>query len=172
MTEPMAPADLATRLNSVERRLAEHAAAGPPPGLTDPVPGEEERWEAGQVWAHLAEFPAYWTAQIRSLLDRRAAGDEEPIPFGRSRTDPSRGAAIERDRHLDPEALFARVTGDVTAAAAALAALPGEAWTAIGLHPRLGPMTLPQIVERFLVGHLEEHADQLDLLRTRASPER
>lgn len=169
MTGPMAPAGIAARLDDVQRRLAEHAAFGPPPGLTDPVPGEEERWEAGQVWAHLAEFPAYWTAQIRSLLDRRSAGDPEPIPFGRTRADPSRAAAIERDRHLDPEALFARVTGDVTAAAAALAAIPSDAWAVVGLHPRLGPMTLPQIVERFLVGHLEEHADQLDLLRTRSA---
>ena len=169
MTDPMAPAGFAARLDGVQRRFAEHAASGPPPGLTDPVPGEEERWEAGQVWAHLAEFPAYWTAQIRSLLDRRAAGEPEPIPFGRTRADPSRGAAIERDRHLDPDALFARVTADVKAAAAALAALPADAWTTIGLHPTLGPMTLPQIAERFLVGHLEEHADQLDLLRTRSA---
>jgi hypothetical protein len=28
---------------------------------------------------------------------------------------------------------------------------------------------MPQILERFLVGHLEEHADQLDLLRTRGA---
>lgn len=169
MTEPMAPADLAARLDAVQRRLAEHAASGPPPGLTDPVPGEEERWEAGQVWAHLAEFPAYWTAQIRSLLERRASGVPEPIPFGRTRADPSRGAAIERDRHLDPPALFARVTADVGAAASALAELPATAWAAIGMHPTLGTMTLAQIVERFLVGHLEEHADQLDLLRTRGT---
>ncbi len=38
----------------------------------------------------------------------------------------------------------------------------------MGAHPRLGDMPLAQIVEEFVVGHLEEHADQLDLLRERA----
>jgi hypothetical protein len=167
MSEPMAADPYLERLRAVRRRLAEHAAEGPPPGLTDPVPGEEERWEAGQVWAHMAEFPGYWLGQIRSLLDRRHAGAAEPIPFGRTRADPTRGAAIERDRFTDPAALLARVTADLEAADAELVRLPSEAWSAVGLHPTRGPMTLPEIVERFIVGHLEEHADQLDLLRGR-----
>jgi hypothetical protein len=164
MTGPM---DYAARLRTVQQRLAEHAAAGPPPGLTDPVPGEEERWQAGQVWAHMAEFPAYWLTEIRSLLARRADGEAEPIPFGRTRADPRRNAAIERDRHIDPVALLARVDADVDEAAAELDRLSPESLVAVGLHPSLGQMTLPEILERFLVGHLEEHADQLDLLRSR-----
>ena len=167
MSGPMAPYPHLERLRAVRRRLAEHAAAGPPPGLTDPVPGEEERWEAGQVWAHLAEFPGYWLAQIRALLDRRASGAHEPIPFGRTRADPTRAAVIERDRHADPARLLSHVTADLEAAETDLARLPTDAWNAVGLHPTLGPMTLPQILERFVVGHLEEHADQLDLLRRR-----
>lgn len=167
MTGPMAPDPYLERLQVVRRRLAEHAALGPPPGLTDPVPGEEERWEAGQVWAHLAEFPGYWLTQILALLDRRASGAPEPIPFGRTRADPTRGAAIERDRHTDPAALLARVTADLAAAESELKRLPAGAWNAVGLHPTIGPMTLPQVLERFVIGHLEEHADQLDLLRGR-----
>ena len=167
MTGPMAPEPYLERLHAVRRRLAEHAASGPPPGLTDPVPGEEERWEAGHVWAHLAEFPGYWVGQIRALLGRRASGAPEPIPFGRTRADPTRGAAIERDRHADPAALLARVMTDLGVAEAELERLPADAWHAVGLHPTLGSMTLPQILERFVVGHLEEHADQLGLLRSR-----
>lgn len=159
--------DYVSRLRAVQNRLAKHVAAGVPSGLTDPVPGEEERWEAGQVWAHMAEFPAYWLGEIRSVLRRKAAGEAEPIPFGRTRADPRRNAAIERDRHTDPAALLARVTDEVDDAARELAQLPDPALGAVGLHPTLGPMTLPQILERFLVGHLEEHADQLDLLRSR-----
>ena len=48
--------------------LAEHAAKPPPPGLTEPDPGGEEQWEAGQVWAHLAEFPRYWLAQAQRVI--------------------------------------------------------------------------------------------------------
>jgi hypothetical protein len=158
--------DYLARLRSVESRLVAHAAAGPPPGLTNPVPGEDERWEAGQVWAHLAEFPAYWLNQIRSLLDRRAQGEKEPIPFGRTRFDPDRAAAIERDRDADPAALLVRVQTDVHDVADELEQLPEDAWTVTGEHPTIGTMALSAIVERFLVDHLEEHADQLDLLRS------
>jgi len=45
------------RMAEAERRLAEHAAEVPT-GLTAPDPASGEQWDAGQVWAHLAEFPA------------------------------------------------------------------------------------------------------------------
>jgi hypothetical protein len=37
-----------------------------------------------------------------------------------------------------------------------------DQWTIRGLHPTLGVLTVDQLVERFLVGHLEEHVDQLE----------
>jgi threonine dehydratase len=147
------------RLGRVERRLAEHASQPLPSGLTDPDPGATERWEAGQVWAHLAEFPAYWLAQIRLVLDRYRG---EPVPFGRTKADAARIAAIEAERHTEPGELLARVRRDLAELRGAVEALPTDAWEARGEHPTLGSMTMPEIVERFLVGHLEEHADQLD----------
>jgi threonine dehydratase len=151
--------DYVARLERAERRLAEHAAQPLPSGLTDPDPGATERWEAGQVWAHLAEFPAYWLAQARMVVDRYRG---EPVPFGRTKADAGRIAAIERERHAEPEELLARVRRDLAEVRGALESLPAEAWEARGEHPTLGTMTLPQIVERFIVAHLEEHADQLD----------
>ena len=153
------------RLRAVQQRLETHAAAGLPAGLTDPDPGGTERWEAGQVWAHLAEFPEYWLGQIGQILERRASGEPEPIPFGRTRADPGRIAAIERDRHADPAALLRRVTDGISATVTHLDALSAEAWQARGLHPTRGIMTPAEILERFVVSHLEEHADQLDQLR-------
>jgi Mycothiol maleylpyruvate isomerase N-terminal domain len=155
------------RLTAVRARLEAHAAADLPPGLTDPDPGGTERWEAGQVWAHLAEFPPYWLRQLGAILDERAAGEAEPIPFGRTKADSERIAAIERDRRADPAALLRRVTDGIARTETMLRGLPADAWRARGLHPTLGPMALPRIVEEFVVGHLEEHADQLDLLRER-----
>jgi threonine dehydratase len=151
-----------SRLGAVQRRLVEHAARPLPSGLTDPDPGASERWEAGQVWAHLAEFPGYWHEQVRKLVEARAAGDAEPIPFGRTKTDPGRIAAIERERRTDPGELLRRVTAQIEEASATLAGLPDDAWGIRGLHPSLGEMGLPKVVDRFIVGHLEEHADQLD----------
>ncbi|HEX6140633.1 MAG TPA: threonine/serine dehydratase [Candidatus Limnocylindria bacterium] len=152
------------RMARAERRLAEHAARPLPAALTVPDAGGTERWQAGQVWAHVAEFPGYWMGQLRSILEARAAGRPEPIPFGRSKADEERIAAIERERRTSPGELLRRVTADLAQASASLAALPAEAWEARGLHPTLGEMPLDAIVERFVVGHLEEHADQLDLL--------
>jgi hypothetical protein len=154
---------LLARLGAVETRLAAHADAKRP-GLTHPDAQTGERWEAGQVWAHLAEFPGYWVGQIRALLAARAAGEPEPIPFGRTRADPGRAAAIEARRRDDPAALLSDVEAGVAASAALCRSLSPDEWLMSGLHPALGAMALPAIVERFVVAHLEEHAAQLDEL--------
>ncbi len=153
---------LLARMERARRRLSDHAAQPVPSGMTDPDPGGTERWEAGQVWAHLAEFPAYWLDQAQRLLQARSDGAAEPIPFGRTKADAGRIAAIERERHTSPAELLRRVSADLDAVAAALRALPAEAWEVRGQHPTLGEMPVRRIVEEFLVDHIEEHADQLD----------
>jgi threonine dehydratase len=151
-----------TRMNAVERRLAEHAARPLPSGLTDPDPGASERWEAGQVWAHLAEFPGFWLDQIRAILAAQAGGAQGPIPFGRMKTDAGRTGPIEQERRTAPAELLRRVTAKLGELSTTLTALPDDAWAASGMHPTLGEMGLEAIVERFVLSHLEEHADQLD----------
>ena len=69
------------------------------PGRTDPVPGEDETWDDHQVWAHVAEFGDYWLTELTNLLDSNA---DDPPPFGRTRRDAERIAAIESGRHLSP----------------------------------------------------------------------
>ncbi len=157
---------LVARLKRVARRLEAHAAYPAHAGLTDPDPGGTERWEAGQVWAHLAEFPEYWLDQARGVI---AAPEGEPRPFGRTTTDSGRLAAIEGERRTAPIALFERARSGIDVATEVLEALPPSAWERVGTHPTLGPMSADQILERFLVAHLEEHADQLDLLAARAA---
>jgi hypothetical protein len=160
--------ELIARLEAVERRLAEHVEAddhGLPPGLSEPDPGEAERWEAGQVWAHVAEFPSYWLGQIRAILDAPGGGQTEAVPFGRTRTDPGRLGAIERHRHTDPAALLERVRTSLAEVVDTIRGLPAEAWTARGRHASAGELNVGAIVERFVVNHLEEHADTLDALR-------
>jgi hypothetical protein len=151
------------RLQDVAHRFRDHAsAAGAHAGLTGADPRTGERWDAGQVWAHTAEFPGYWLGQIDTVL---AAWRGTPVPFGRVKSDPFRVAAIERDRGLDPALLHQRVQDAIADVVAALGALPETAWEAVGVHSTLGEMDLERIVEEFLVGHLEEHAAQLDELR-------
>lgn len=154
---------LLARLADAERRLADHAAAPLPGGLSDPDPGGEERWEAGQVWAHLAEFPAYWLAQAQRVISQPT---HSPVPFGRVKTDAGRVEAIERDRHTDPAALLERVRASLAEVSDAVRSWDDETWHLRGVHPVRGEMPVERIIERFIVEHLEEHADQLDSLRS------
>jgi hypothetical protein len=161
--EPLDPEVLVARMQAAEVRLAAHAAAERP-GLTKADEATGERWERGQVFAHLAEFPTYWVGQIRAILAARAAGEPEPIPFGRMKTDPGRLGPIEARREEDPMGLLRDVGSGISAATSLCRSMPAEDWQTCGLHPTLGSMTVAQIVARFLADHLEEHAAQLDEL--------
>jgi hypothetical protein len=152
------------RLDAVEERLRNHAAIDfPPDARTAPDPPTGERWEAGQVWAHLAEFIPYWLGEAALVIEHGAA---DPVAFGRTKSDPARIAAIERDRHGDMATLSNRIARDVSGLRAFILGLDDSAWSAVGRHPTLGEMDVGCIVDEFLVGHLEQHADQLDGLAT------
>lgn len=153
--------DFLDRLDAVERRLVRLADQPRPSGLTEPDPKTGERWDAGQVWAHLAEFPSYWLAQARLVMASRSS---DPVPFGRVKSDPGRLAAIERWRTEPASVLLVRVRAGIAQSRAFLAALDRPDWAARGEHSTLGIMDLRQIVDEFVVGHLEEHATQLEQL--------
>jgi hypothetical protein len=152
------------RLDAVEARLAAAAATEPPPGaLTGADPASGERWDRGQVWAHLSEFIPYWIAQAGPVLRGKASGD--PVPFGRTKGDPERIGAIERDRREPVSTLWADTQADIRRLRTFVRSIEPGLWETRGLHPALGPMTVDELVEEFLVGHLEQHADQLEGLR-------
>lgn len=150
------------RLAALGPALQRAEATGAGPGeLTEPDPGGEERWDVGQVWAHLSEFVPYWIDEARKVADPAAP---EPVPFGRVKTDAGRLAAIA-DRRGEPlEVLAGKVADDVEELRIFLGELdeqPGV-WSRRGLHSKLGEMPMTRIVEEFLVGHVEEHARQLE----------
>jgi hypothetical protein len=153
--------DYIARLDAVEGRLATAASTEPEPGaLTAADPESGERWDRGQVWAHLAEFIPYWIAQARPVLRDQPSG--EPVPFGRTKRDPERIGAIERDRREAVSALWDDTRSDIATLRIFLGTIEPDQWNMRGLHPTLGAMTVDELTERFLVGHLEEHADQLE----------
>jgi hypothetical protein len=153
--------DFLRRLDAVEARLGALAEKEPQPGaLTDADPASGERWDRGQVWAHLAEFIPYWIEQTRPVLRGQASG--EPVPFGRTKSDPERIGAIERDRHEAVSTLWASTREDIGLLRTFLSGLAPEQWLDVGMHPTLGAMPVTKINEEFLVGHLEQHADQLE----------
>jgi hypothetical protein len=153
--------DLLARLDAVERRLEAHAARDDHRGLTRADPKTGERWERGQVWAHLAEFVPYWMAEVRKVL---AAPSTGPVPFGRIKTDPGRVGYIAEHRGEPPAAQLGRTKAGIRDLREWLRGLPDQAWAARGIHQTRGVMALEQIVDEFMVGHLDEHAAQLDEL--------
>ena len=155
--------DITERFELVEQRLAEHAEGPAPDGLTDPDEGGTERWEAAQVWAHMAEFVAYWQSQLEKVIDNYSG---TPVPFGRMKDDAGRIGGIEDGRHTPIRDLMEQVHDEISMTRGYLPTLSDEQWQSVGLHPRRGEMQPAQMVEVFMLDHLEEHADQLDGLRS------
>ena len=150
------PVDRAERLLAAAGRIRASAQVVPDDALTDPDPDSGERWDRGQVLAHVAEMLPYWARQAELV----ASGAQ--VAFGRVKSDQERIAVIERDRREDPARLLARVDEGVAVVLALLERLDDQALAAVGHHQTLGDMTVAEIVDRFLVAHLEEHADQLE----------
>ena len=157
-------ADRARRLQAAAGRIRASAVLLPDEALTDPDPDSGERWDRGQVLAHVAEMLPYWAQQAELV----AAGRQ--TEFGRVKSDPDRVAAIERDRREDPGRLLGRVDEGVAVVLALVDGLDDQALARTGRHQTLGDMTVAEIVDRFAVAHLEEHADQLDPGGVREAP--
>jgi hypothetical protein len=174
MNEVPAPTD-SPDLSELSGRLArasdDFAAFRPAVESGDPWPlseaygtEPESDWGPKELLAHTAEMLGFWPAEI----DRILAGGPAPVPFGRVSTDPLRIERIGRDRELPTAELFERIAAGTNRVRTRIRSLSAADAARIGLHPRLGDMTVGRIVERFLVGHLEEHVDQLrGILATR-----
>jgi hypothetical protein len=139
--------------------------AGDPWPLSPAYGSEPESdWGPKEILAHTAEMLEFWPAEIDKIL----AGGPEPVPFGRVSTDPGRIERIGRDRELQTGELFDRVGAEVGRLVTRVGSLSAMDAARTGLHPRLGEMTVGRIIERFVVGHLEDHVEQLrGILATR-----
>jgi hypothetical protein len=155
-----ATTDLIGRL---ERASAAFAALQPAVEAGEPWPlspaygsEPESDWGPKELLAHTAEMFAFWQAEI----DRIMAAGPEPLPFGRVSTDPGRIAAIGRDRLLPTAELFDRIAAEGRRLDARVRSLTTADAARLGVHPRLGEMTIERILDRLLVGHLEDHVEQ------------
>ncbi len=159
----MAPSsNLAPRLRDAASAMAAlrpDVEAGSPWPLSDAFGVEPEaHWGPPEALAHVTEMLPYWSGEIERLLTGPSGA---PVPFGRVATNPLRLGVIERDRTLPARELFARIESDARRIAARLQDLAAEDLDRRGLHPVRGEMTVAQVAEQFVVGHLEEHVAQL-----------
>ena len=117
----------------------------------------EASWGPRETLAHVTEMLPFWLGEIERIL----AGASEPVPFGRVASNELRIGVIERDRSLPLRELFGRLEADATRLTRRLGELtPAEA-ERTGVHPTLGLLTVGQAAQRFVAGHLEEHAVQM-----------
>jgi DinB family protein len=117
----------------------------------------EASWGPREALAHVTEMLPFWLGEIERIL----AGPTEPVPFGRVASNELRIGVIERDRSLPLRELFGRLESDAERLTRRLGELsPAEA-ERTGLHPTLGVLTVRGAAERFVAGHLEDHAAQI-----------
>jgi len=141
-------------------------AAAPWPLAATFDTSEEARWGPPEVLAHLEEMVPYWLGEMERIL---AAGPA-PVPFGRISTDAMRLGILERDRSLPPRELYDRAISSLDRLDRRWRTLTPEDLGRRGLHPRLGEMTIAEIADRFIVGHLEDHVVQLDAILRDTAP--
>jgi hypothetical protein len=126
---------------------------------------DEARWGPGEVLAHVAEMLPYWLGEVERIL----AGPPGPVAFGRIGTDPVRIAIIGRDRSLPVGELYARLNDGVARWTGRLETITPAELEKVGLHPTRGEMSVAAIVDRQILGHMDEHAQQLE--RILAAPD-
>ena len=117
----------------------------------------EASWGPHEILAHLGEMLPYWLGEMERILP---AADGTSA-FGRAPTDDRRLAVIERERTLPLPELVERVQADVERWRRRWAELDTSSRERAGNHVALGPLTVTDIATRFVVGHLEDHLDQL-----------
>jgi hypothetical protein len=161
LTEP------AQRLRSAAREirgLQPALEARAPWPLSDVYgPGPESSWGPPEVLAHVSEMLPYWLGEIERILDphEQAAAGGEPVPFGRVEGDTLRVGLIGRDRTFPIRELVDRIEASAQRVARRLEALTDQDAAGRGLHPTRGPMVVSDMLEPFLVGHIEGHVRQL-----------
>jgi hypothetical protein len=138
--------------------LADAVERGRPWPLSEHFGTEPEAsWGPQETLAHVAEMAPFWLGEIERIVD--AGGTV--VDFGRVADNELRIGVIGRDRTLPPRALFDRVAASVDLLARRLGELDDAAAALRGRHRKLGELSVAEIVDRFLAGHLEEHVGQL-----------
>lgn len=147
--------------------LGPAVAAGEPWALTDVYgPGPESSWGPREVLAHVSEMLPYWLGEIELIVDAAVdaagvAAGREPPGFGRLEDDPIRVQIIGRDRAFPARELLGRVEAEGRRAADRFRALTDAEAARIGRHVTRGDLTIPEIADRLIVGHIEGHVSQL-----------
>lgn len=157
--DPRADLDRLADTRAAYAALSDRVAAGEPWPLSTAFGTEPEAsWGPREVLAHVAEMLPFWLGELERVVDGHGG---EAVSFGRVAEDVSRIGLIARDRSLPLRVLFARIDAGLSAWLDRLPTLTDADRAKVGQHPRLGEMSVAGIADRFVIGHAEEHVDQL-----------
>jgi hypothetical protein len=164
MTDDADPATRLAQARAGYEDLVPRLAAGEPWALAERFGTEPEAaWGPREVLAHVAEMLPYWLGEYERVVEAaRAAGDG--APFGRVASDALRIGVLERDRTLPLRELLARIDAGIGRWEDRLAARERPDDAAVGVHSTLGEMTAGELRERFVIGHVVEHLEQLEAI--------
>jgi hypothetical protein len=152
------------RLDTVHRAFEDlqgRVVAGEPWPLAETFGTEPEAaWGPREVLAHVAEMLPFWLGELERVVEGLPGGGA--TPFGRMSDDPIRIGSLARDRTLPLRVLFERIDTGLHAWMDRLGSLTDAERGRLGRHPSLGEMPASGILERFVLGHAEEHVAQLE----------
>jgi len=138
------------------RALLPAAADREPPA--DPKTGE--RWDRFNILGHMSEFPTFWSAEL-------AAAIESGVEFGRRQGSTDRLDAVVGGVQTGEAALKRQVARGIENVLAVILKLqPADLDRTVNMRGR-GEVTVRWALETLLVGHLEDHCNQLYALTTR-----
>jgi hypothetical protein len=100
----------------------------------------------------------YWPGEVERVLD----GTPDPVPFGRIATDAVRIGLVGRDRSLPPRVLYDRIDDALRRFDRRWRTLTPTDLARRGLHPMRGELTIAEMPDRFIVGHLADHVAQIE----------
>lgn len=116
----------------------------------------DAEWSGMQILGHLVEMVPFWLAQAESLIFA-----PEPPLFGRTLESPERLAGPEQGASGDLEQLLSQWNANVGKASLRIRNMTAQERDKKGIHIRRGEMTAGDIIESFIVGHAEEHLEQI-----------
>lgn len=122
-------------------------------------PAGQEAWSAAMVLAHLGEFPRFFAGELRRFLADPAA------PIGRTHEHPERLAAVAAARGRSYAQLRAGVTSAAAELAGVLRDLDDHHLTLTTDNRKYGAEPLTAFLNRYILNHKREHADQLAAFR-------
>lgn len=152
-------ADVLARLEAVRHRLVTSELPMPSDRSVDLDPdAPEDHWRPSQIRAHLSETVGYWHSELVRMIGEY---DGTPAPFGRHENDAGRIAAIQVGAAEPAAVQIERASDAIIELEGFLKRLTSPEWNVVGIHQDAGEMDIEAIVERFVVEHLERHADTL-----------